>query len=106
MDLVHAHKVFVYLEFSASASYLDEMARVTAPGGVAAFDVVTDECLDEETIGEWIRVGTIFRPMPKAWLLDFLLRRGLEHVGSDMTFLRPGYSELMVFRRQESSAVL
>jgi SAM-dependent methyltransferase len=101
MDLVQAHKVFVYLEFSATASYLQEIARVTAPGGVAAFDVLTEDCLDDESVDEWIRTGTIFRPLPKNWVIDFLSRRGLDYVGSHMTFLRPGYSELMVFRRSE-----
>jgi SAM-dependent methyltransferase len=101
MDLVQAHKVFVYLEFSATASYLQEIARVTAPGGVAAFDVLTEDCLDDSNVAEWIRTGTMFRPLPKAWIVDFLSRRGLDHIGSHMTFLRPGYSELMMFRRSE-----
>ena len=33
VDLVHAHKTFVYLEFYVTAGDLDEMARVVRPGG-------------------------------------------------------------------------
>ena len=47
VDLVHAQKVFVYLDFWTTANYFDEMARVVRPGGTVAFDVVTEDCLDE-----------------------------------------------------------
>jgi len=50
IDLVHAHKVFVYIEFCITAGYLEEMARVVRPGGVVAFDIVTEECLDDEVV--------------------------------------------------------
>ncbi len=65
VDLVHAHKVFVYLEFYATAGYLKEMARVVRPGGTVAFDIVTEGCLDDETVGTWARDGTIYRPVPR-----------------------------------------
>lgn len=42
IDLVHAHKVFVYIEFCIPAGYLEEMARVVRPGCVVAFDIVTE----------------------------------------------------------------
>jgi SAM-dependent methyltransferase len=99
VDLVHAQKVFVYLEFWASAGYLAEMARVVRPGGVVAFDIVTEECVDEETLEGWLRSGTIFHPMPKEWTVSFLGRRGLEFLGSQLIRLTDGSSELMVFRR-------
>jgi len=36
VDLVHAQKTLVYLEFYVTAGYLDEMARVVRPGGAVA----------------------------------------------------------------------
>ncbi|MCA1674327.1 MAG: class I SAM-dependent methyltransferase, partial [Actinobacteria bacterium] len=44
VDLVHAHKVFVYIPFVTTVGYLQEMARVVRPGGAVAFDVVTEDC--------------------------------------------------------------
>jgi SAM-dependent methyltransferase len=99
VDLVHAHKVYVYLEFFAIVGYLEEMARVVRPGGIVAFDCVTEPCLDKRTVETWMKWGTIYRPVPREWVLDFLRERGLELLGSHFTPLPPGRSELLVFRR-------
>jgi SAM-dependent methyltransferase len=103
VDLVHAQKIFVYVQFYVVAGYIAEMARVVRPGGVVAFDLITEECLDEETVALWARVGTIFRPVSRSWTVDYLKRRGLTLVGSHFTALpvgtTDGRSELLVFRR-------
>lgn len=99
VDLIHSQKTFVYLDFYVVAGYLAEMARVVRPGGVVAFDVVTEPCLDEETVQLWSRDGTIYHPFPRAWTLEFMKRRGLTLLGSHFTPLPPGTSELLVFRR-------
>jgi SAM-dependent methyltransferase len=99
VDLVHAQKVFVYLDFWTTAKYLDEMARVVRPGGTVAFDIVTEECLDEATLAYWMEHGSIYRLVPRAWAIDFLSSRGLSYVGHHFPVLPPGTSELMVFRR-------
>lgn len=100
VDLIHAHKVFVYLEFPATAGYLGEMARVVRPGGAVAFDIVTEACLDDKTIEAWTGPnGTIYRPVPRVWAIEFLRRRGLTLSGSHLVPLPPGTSELLVFRR-------
>lgn len=99
IDLVHAQKVFTYLPFFATAGYIAEMARVVRPGGTVAFDVASEDCLDEPTVLKWIEQGTIYHPFPKSWAVDFLQRRGLTLLGSATTPLPPGKSELLVFRR-------
>lgn len=99
VDLVHAHKVFVYLEFYTTAGYLEEMARVVRPGGVVAFDIVTEDCLDDETVRDWVRTASFFRPIPRGWVAEFMQRRGLTLRGSHFVPLPPGRSELLVFRR-------
>jgi SAM-dependent methyltransferase len=99
VNLVHAQKVFVYLEFYVVAGYMAEMARVVRPGGVVAFDVVTEPCLDEETVRSWIRDGTIYHPFPRTWAIEFMKRRGLSLAGALMTPMPPGAAELLVFRR-------
>jgi SAM-dependent methyltransferase len=101
VDLVHAQKVFVYIDFWATAKYLDEMARVVRPGGAVAFDVVTEACLDEAPVKHWMEVGCPYKLTPRSWLMDFLGRRGLSYVGNYFPVLPPGKCELMVFRRDE-----
>lgn len=103
VDLVHCHKLFVYAEFFAVAGYLDEMARVVRPGGVVAFDLVTEECLDDPTVLEWARRGTIFRPIPRTWTVNFLERQQLTLLGSHIEPLPDGSTELLVFRRASAS---
>jgi ubiquinone/menaquinone biosynthesis C-methylase UbiE len=101
VDLVHAQKVFVYLEFYATAGYLDEMARVVRPGGAVAFDVVTEASLDDKTIEAWTKHGTIYHPVSRVWVVEFLQRRGLTLSGSYFAPLTPpATTELLVFRRE------
>ena len=99
VDLVHAQKVFVYLEFYTTAGYLQEMARVVRPGGAVAFDIVTEGCLDDETVCRWSQGGSIYRPVPRAWAIEFLERRGLTFSGSVFVPLPGETAELLVFRR-------
>lgn len=99
VDLVHAQKVFVYLDFNVVAGYLAEMARVVRPGGVVAFDATTEPCLDEETVRAWTRDGTIYRALPRRWAIEFMKRRDLSLAGSHITPMHPGTAELLVFRR-------
>jgi len=103
VDLVHAQKVFVYIDFWATANYLNEMARVVRPGGTVAFDVVTEDCLDEVSVKYSMEHGSIYRLTPRTWAIDFLTSRGLSYVGHYFPVLPPGTSELMVFRRLNSS---
>lgn len=99
VDLVHAQKVFVYLKFYVVIGYLEEMARVVRPGGIAAFDVVTGDCLDEEMAQAWVRQGSMYHAAPRDWIVEFMKRHGMQLVGSCFTPLTPGRSELLVFRR-------
>lgn len=100
VDLVHAHKVFVYLEFCTVAGYLAEMARVVRPGGTVAFDIVTENCLDDETVRKWTQLRwMMYRPIPRRWAVQFLQQRGLVLRGSHLAPMPPGVTELLVFRR-------
>lgn len=101
VDLVHAQKVFVYLPFYASAGYIAEMARVVRPGGTVAFDLVTEECMDESTVRAWTKDGTMYHPFPKQWLLNFAGERRLTLAGSFFTPLPPGKAEVLVFHKND-----
>ena len=98
VDLVHAQKVLVYLEFPTAVSYLQEMVRVVRPGGIVAFDVITERCLSEETVATWVAEKSLFRPIPRRWVLDFLSARGMTYLGNYFPAIREGITEFMVFR--------
>jgi SAM-dependent methyltransferase len=102
VDFVHAQKTFVYLDPCVVISYLEEMVRVVRPGGIVAFDVVTENCLDDETAHAWVRHNSIYRLCPRTWVTGYLQRQGLTLLGSSFTPLPPGRSELLVFRRVET----
>ncbi len=104
VDLVHSHKLFVYTEFFATAGYLEEMARVVRPGGAVAFDIVTEDCMDDDTISEWVQIASFYRPVPRVWVIEFMKRRGLTLRGSHFPPLPPGTAELLVFRREATAS--
>lgn len=99
VDLVHAQKVFVYLPFMTTISYLREMARVVRPGGAVAFDAVTEDCLDEQTIDAWLTRGTVYVLTPRVWLIEFMAGRGLSLQGNFFAPMTGGQTELLIFSR-------
>lgn len=100
IDLVHAHKLFVYIPFVITAGYLDEMARVVRPGGAVAFDIITEKCTDRATTDKWIADNsTLYNVTPRDWAVERLAQQGLSLVGSRLVPLSGGHTELLVFRR-------
>jgi hypothetical protein len=104
VDLIHANKLFVYVPFYVTLCYLNEMARTVRDGGVVAFDIVTERCLDESLIEEWTTRGTIYTPISRQWTVDYLAKRGLRLLGSDMIPLTGHETELMVFCKEAATA--
>jgi SAM-dependent methyltransferase len=102
VDLVHAHKVFVYLPLVVTVGYLREMARVARPGGAVAFDIVTENCMDDTVTKQWIADGaTLYSMIPRQWTIDLLDRCGLALLGSAFAPLSGGRTELLVFRKRK-----
>ena len=99
VDLVNANKVFVYIPFPAVVGYVLEMVRVAKPGAVIAFDIVTEDCITDDIVASWVATGTIFMPTPRAWIVDFLARRGVVLEGSLRLPMAGSETELLVFRR-------
>jgi SAM-dependent methyltransferase len=103
VDLVHSHKLFNYIPFVATLGYLAEMARVVRPGGVVAFDVMTEDCLNDAMTATWLAEpdrGIIYALTPRRWAVDFLARRGLDLQGNHFVPLSGARTELLVFRRK------
>jgi len=103
IDLVHAHKVFPSTPTIVTCRYLEEMARVLRAGGKAVFDVMTEPCLDDDTLKQWLATdvhhGAYPAMMPRQYVLDLLGRRGLSLVGSFFVPMKPGRTECFVFAR-------
>jgi SAM-dependent methyltransferase len=100
VDLVHAQRLFVYLPFVITIGYLEEMARVVRPGGAVAFDIVTEDCMNEAATESWVsRNEIIYSMIPRQWTIDLLGRSGLSLRGSALAPLSGGTSELLVFRK-------
>jgi SAM-dependent methyltransferase len=101
VDLVHANKVFLYIPFVTTVGYLEEMARVVRPGGVVAFDIVTEDCMDEKAIRTWVDENAVLYMLtPRAWTLDLLDRYGLTLLGSHFEPLSGAHTELLVLRKR------
>lgn len=103
VDLVHSHKLFNYIPFVATLGYLAEMARVVRPGGVVAFDVMTEDCLDDAMTSLWLahpERGMIYALTPRRWMLDFFAERDLDLLGSQFVPLAGVRTELLVYRRR------
>jgi SAM-dependent methyltransferase len=102
VDLVHSHKLLCYIPFVTAVCYLDEMARVVRPGGTAAFDLITDDCMDSQMTKTWLAEpmrGAIYSVAPRDWVLHFMAQRDLELTGSHFVPLSGGRTELLVFNR-------
>jgi Methyltransferase domain len=105
VDLVHAHRVFVCLPLVITVGYLEEMARVVRPGGAVAFDIVTENCMDEAATKSWVsQSATLYSMIPRQWTVDLFARHGLSEVGSSFAALVGGRTELMVFCKPSSGA--
>ncbi len=103
VDLVQAHKVFSTVPFMVTCCYWHEMARVIRPGGWAAFDVVTESCLGGDVLRAWarsdIRNGSFPAVMPRKVAVDFFTSKGFALAGNFVVPMKPGSTELFVFKR-------
>ncbi|MEV5611168.1 methyltransferase domain-containing protein [Streptomyces sp. NPDC052225] len=102
VDLVQAHKVFNTLTFLGSVRYFFEMARVTRPGGRIVFDVMTETCLDPDTVRTWATKGgaghdSYPAAMPRGTCVDLFSSLGCHLEASFLAPLGVGTTEVLVF---------
>lgn len=98
IDLVHAHKVFVYLPTIVACQYFREMIRVVRPGGQIVFDILSENCMDDSTIEKWL-TKEIYYPcmMPRDFVIGLFARRHCFLRSSFFAPMVPGQSEYLVF---------
>ncbi len=103
-DLIHAHGVFVYLPFLISYGYWKEIWRITKEGGIVAFDIISEECLDQQTVDKWLNSEHNYvRFLSKQYVVSLFSKHGFSILGSFRNRLGPGYSEYLVFSRNKPS---
>jgi len=101
VDLVHAHKVFVYLPFVVTCQYFDEMIRVARSSGWIVFDICTENCMPDTTIRKWIANKSYYPcMMPREFVIQFFARRQCSLRGSFFAPMMPGQSEYFVFVKE------
>jgi hypothetical protein len=101
IQLVHAHGVFASLKTITSFAYFREFARITAPGGHVAFDIISEECLRDDDVDAWLKTPLRYvRFLPKPFLIEFFERHGFSLV-VDFPFplMVFGQSVYLVFTR-------
>lgn len=101
IDLLHSHKVFEGLPLFTTLRYFSEMARVVRVGGKIAFDVISEDCLDNAVIDRWLQ---IWDPYAKSMVtrqltIDFFARYGFEFDGAFKIVMAPGFTEYFVLTR-------
>jgi hypothetical protein len=104
IDLVQAHKVLSATTFLVTANYWCEMVRVVREGGYIVFDVVTERCLTPAIVEAWAHRGIPSRStypslVPFAAVIDFFCSQSFKHVGSFLSPMPPGHTEVFVFRK-------
>ena len=101
VDLAQAHKVFVVTPFISTWSYLREMIRVTKRGGHIVFDIMTEPCVEPDSLDAWMGRSSGYYPsiFPRDFALEIFGCCGVTHVGSFFVPMRPGKTETFVFRK-------
>jgi len=101
IDIVHANGVFVYTQFLVSSRYFYEIFRVTKPNGFAVFDILSEDCFDEENLKKWLSSPHTYPCiLPKDYVKDFFAKNGFYSVGEFFRKFGEGRSLYLVFRKQ------
>ena len=106
IDLVQAHKVFTTIAPVPSIRYLLEMQRIVRSGGRVAFDAVTEDCLDRQTIENWVVSGSDYEThpsfIPKKVVLDLFEQGRFSLVGSFIEPMEPGTTCCFIFQKPDA----
>lgn len=100
IDFLHSHGLFVYLPFLSAWQYFKEMWRVVKIHGIVAFDLYSENCMDEHTVEKWLASNYRYPCfLSTGYLESIFASHGFALID---TFTNPhgeGKSEYLVFRR-------
>lgn len=101
IDLVHANGVLVYTPFLISCRYFLEIFRVTKSGGFAVFDILSEECFNEDTLKNWlISKHTYPCILPKEYVKNFFAKHDFSYLGEFSRKLGEGQSVYLIFQKK------
>jgi hypothetical protein len=76
------------------------MARAAKPGGVVAFDIISEQCLPPEIASKWVDAGHDYLvSFCREYVVSLLASRGFLLLDSFLTPYDVGRSEYLIFRR-------
>ena len=102
IDLVLSHGVFVYLPFLVTYRYFQEIVRVTNNSGYVVFDILSENCFDEETVQFWLESNQIFPSfLSENYVIDYFTKHDFVFIGE---FFNPKYnvgkSQYLIFKKR------
>lgn len=102
LDVVHAHGVFIYLAFLTSVQYFEDMARVLRSGGYAFFDIMSEDCMTDSAVAEWLASEWRFPVvLPREYVKEQFARHGCDLVGDFVVpFMETRPSHYLIFRKR------
>ncbi len=100
VDLVHAHKVFVYLPVVVTCCYFNEMIRIARRRSRIVFDIFSERCMTDPEMEKWVASGLYFPSMlPRDFVIGFFASKGVSLRKAFFACMKPGQSEYLVFEK-------
>jgi hypothetical protein len=102
IDLVISNGVFVYLPFFTTYRYFEEIVRVTHDEGYVVFDILSEECFDDETLTLWLESHQNYPVLLcKNYVTNFFLTHGFVFLGFFFnTNFGAGKSQYLIFKKR------
>jgi hypothetical protein len=98
--LIHAHGVFIYLNFLNAFEYFGEMVRVGGSEGTIVFDYYPPESFDEPYLQRWLSAKSRYPViLPANHIHTFFDRHGYQLVHQFDSPHGQSFSRYLVFRR-------
>lgn len=104
IDLVLANGVFVYLPFLTAYRYFQEIVRVINNEGYVVFDILSEDCFDDETIKSWIESNQSYPCLLcKKYVINFFIKHNFVLIGEFFNSkFGAGKSHYLIFNKDSS----
>jgi hypothetical protein len=102
INLVLSHGVFVYLPFLVTYRYFQEIVRVTNNSGYVVFDILSENCFDEETVQFWLESNQIFPCfLSENYVIDYFTKNDFIFIGQFFNSkFNVGKSQYFIFKKR------
>ncbi len=98
-NIVHAHGVFVYLQYLQAFEYFSEMCRVCAPYGYIIFDFYSENEFDTNQIKKWLATQDRYAVVLNySTVIDFFQQNGFELIDEFLNRHGHGFSRYLILK--------